>query len=153
MKYGMYKILSILRRKLQKILGIPSLGVRAIVLNKAGEILLVKHSYESGWFLPGGGVDKNESIQAAVKRELKEEAGICVVGEPKLFACYIHSILGAMDYPFLFIIQDYTEIKANSPEIAEYGFYPYEALPETTSPGTLRRLKEYFDKVPVSEKW
>ncbi len=153
MKHKIYKIISITCRKIQQLLGIPTLGVRAIVLNKNNEILLVKHSYEAGWFLPGGKVDRNESIQAAIKRELIEETGVCVVGEPKLFAFYINNILGATDYPFVFVVDEYYKIDANSPEIAEYRWYKYNELPETTSPGSQRRLKEYFSNIMPSERW
>lgn len=153
MKHKFYAVLSIIRRKIQKLLGISTLGVRAIILNDKHEILLVRHSYEAGWFLPGGGVDKNEPIQAAVKRELIEEVGIHVDGEPQLFACYINSLRGATDYPFLFIVNKFKQVESHSPEIAEHGWYSYDALPEKTSPGSKRRLREYFDKILPSEKW
>ena len=32
-----------------------TLGVRALVIDPDGRIFLVKHSYVSGWHLPGGG--------------------------------------------------------------------------------------------------
>ena len=34
-----------------------TLGVRAVVIDAAGKVFLVRHSYVSGWHLPGGGVD------------------------------------------------------------------------------------------------
>ena len=34
-----------------------TLGVRALVVDGQGRIFLVKHSYVSGWHLPGGGVE------------------------------------------------------------------------------------------------
>ena len=34
-----------------------TLGVRAMIFDeKKGKLLLVKHTYIDGWFLPGGGV-------------------------------------------------------------------------------------------------
>ncbi len=33
-----------------------TLGVRAVVLNGENRVFLVKHSYVTGWHLPGGGV-------------------------------------------------------------------------------------------------
>ncbi len=53
-----------------------TLGVRAVVTDQAGRVLLVKHTYLPGWWLPGGGVDRSETTHAAVVRELLEEAGL-----------------------------------------------------------------------------
>ena len=153
MKHLIYKIAATVFRKIQKLLGLPTLGVRAIVLNDKKEVLLVKHSYQSGWFLPGGGVKNEEPLKTAIKRELLEEAGICVTGEIKFFASYVNKMLGAADYPFLFIIEAYSQVESNSSEISEYRWFKYEEIPPTTSPGSQRRLKEYFNNLPPSERW
>ena len=52
-----------------------TLGVRAVVLDGENRVFLVKHSYVSGWHLPGGGVETGEAIRVALHRELVEEAG------------------------------------------------------------------------------
>ena len=53
-----------------------TLGVRVLVQNSEGKILLVKHTYASGWYLPGGGVDYGEDVETAARREVYEETGI-----------------------------------------------------------------------------
>jgi len=148
-----YKIYNKIRRKIQKTLGFATLGVRAIVVNQQKEILLVRHSYESGWFLPGGGVDRNESIYAAVKRELMEETGIQVTGDPRLFSVYVNKMLGAADYPFLFVVDQFSQVVAKSPEISELGWFKFHEIPDLTSPGSKRRLLEYFNNTAPAEKW
>ncbi len=50
-------------------------GVGAIVFNE-GELLVIKDRFSAGYKLPGGHIDKNESIIAAVKREVYEETGV-----------------------------------------------------------------------------
>lgn len=52
--------------------------VRAIVTNQAGKFLLIQpHSYENHmWTFVGGGVESEENLEQAMKRELKEEVGI-----------------------------------------------------------------------------
>jgi 8-oxo-dGTP diphosphatase len=50
-------------------------GVGAIVLND-GQLLVIKDRFSTGYKLPGGYIDKNESIKNAVKREVYEETGI-----------------------------------------------------------------------------
>jgi len=58
-----------------------TLGVRALVID-GRSVFLVRHTYRSGWFLPGGGVERGESPEAAVVRELREEGGILCAERP-----------------------------------------------------------------------
>ena len=54
-------------------------GVRALVLDQDDRVLLVRFEFPSGetvWATPGGGVDRGESDDAALRRELAEEAGL-----------------------------------------------------------------------------
>jgi nucleoside triphosphatase len=70
--------------------------VVGIVRNHAGEYLLCKMHpgrgvYPGQWGLPGGGVEENERIQDALRRELFEETGLPVSAiEPAAFRDDIH---------------------------------------------------------------
>ncbi len=62
-------------------LGYFRVGVPAIIINRSGKILLGKRDksrlfFPLVWGLPGGSLEKKESIEDAVKREVKEEMGI-----------------------------------------------------------------------------
>jgi double-stranded uracil-DNA glycosylase len=53
-------------------------AVRAVVRDPAGRVLLVRFEFrhETVWAFPGGGIERSESDEAAIARELREEAGI-----------------------------------------------------------------------------
>lgn len=50
-------------------------GVGAIVLSK-GKLLVVRDRFSGEYKIPGGHIDRNESLKGAVKREVYEETGI-----------------------------------------------------------------------------
>src|SRR5262245_54885271 len=65
-----------------------TLGVRGIARDGEGRVLLVRHTYASGWFFPGGGVEKGETAPASLVREMAEEGGVAAVGAPVLIGLY-----------------------------------------------------------------
>ncbi|MGZ3291139.1 MAG: NUDIX domain-containing protein, partial [Xanthobacteraceae bacterium] len=68
-----------------------TLGVRALVIDGEGRIFLVKHSYVSGWHLPGGGVEAGETLVEAAARELREEGNIELTAPPRLHGIFFNS--------------------------------------------------------------
>ena len=53
------------------------LGVRVLV-SDGNQVLIVRHSYRKGWFLPGGTPELGESLAETARRECKEETGVSV---------------------------------------------------------------------------
>lgn len=72
--------LTLVRRRLDQVFVpfIPThtVGAGAIVINEAGELLVVKERGTQGFKLPGGHVDNAERIQDSIEREVLEETGI-----------------------------------------------------------------------------
>jgi ADP-ribose pyrophosphatase YjhB (NUDIX family) len=57
---------------------VPSVNV--VVVNDAGETLMIRRTDNGNWALPGGAVDLGESVAQAAVRETLEESGIeCVI--------------------------------------------------------------------------
>ena len=56
------------------------LGVKVIIENQKGQVLLLQRSDKASsshdWGFPGGGVDKNENPSESAKRECLEESGL-----------------------------------------------------------------------------
>ncbi|HEY8474308.1 MAG TPA: NUDIX domain-containing protein [Natronosporangium sp.] len=55
---------------------VPSANV--VVVNEAGEILLIRRSDNDNWALPGGAMDLGESLVDTARRETAEETGVQV---------------------------------------------------------------------------
>lgn len=118
-----------------------TVGVRLLAV-KDGEILLVKHTYLDGWYLPGGGVEAGETLRDAVKREAAEEAGVGLQ-DLRLFGVYSSFFEGKSDHIVVFLSEDFTWRRVGSQEIESVQCFALNELPEGTSPGTRRRIAEY----------
>ena len=132
-----------------------TLGARAMVIDGAGRLLLVKHSYVDGWHLPGGGVETGETMLTALTRELAEEANIKLTGPPRLHGIFFNKRVSRRDHVALFIVRDFLQDGPPVPnhEIIAHGFFALDALPEDVSRATRARIAEVFDGVAVSELW
>jgi ADP-ribose pyrophosphatase YjhB (NUDIX family) len=138
------------RRVVWRVFGPRVVGVRAIVVDTSthpNKILLVHHSYgRPAWHLPGGGVKRRESIEEAVRREVREEAAIEVTGPVRLLGTYSNLGEGKSDHISVFVVDQWRRHRRDDDdaEIAATGFFdPSTELPETTTPGTRRRLDEW----------
>lgn len=137
--------------KLQRSL---TIGVRAVVTDETGRVLLVRHTYMPGWHFPGGGVERGETCSVALIRELREEAGVVVAGVPALVSVHANHAYFPNDHVLLYQIDGWTIGEASSRGgIAETGFFGLGALPAAASPGTRRRLAELFGGAAVAEHW
>lgn len=132
-----------------------TLGVRAVVLDADNRVFLVRHSYITGWYLPGGGVDLGETMEQAMWRELKEEGDIDLTGDAVLHGIFLNSHVSRRDHVAVYIVRHYRQDRLPAPnrEIVECGFFAATALPEGTTPGTRLRLAEVLDGKPLIATW
>jgi ADP-ribose pyrophosphatase YjhB (NUDIX family) len=131
-----------------------TLGTRTVVLRNAdAEVMLVRHAYVPGWLLPGGGVERGETLAAAALRELREEAGLVAEEEPQLHGIFLNDAQFRGDHVACFIVRRFrAEGFTPGVEIAEARFFPVDRLPDGTTGGTRRRLAEVLqgqDPPPV----
>lgn len=130
-----------------------TIGVR-LILVKDQTVLLVKHTYQRHWYLPGGGVKKGETIKEAAKREADEEFG-AKLGELNLFGVYTNFYEYKSDHVVVLSCEDFTVTGETDWEIECFGFFRFDALPANVSPGSMRRIQEYVDgsRAPSVEVW
>jgi ADP-ribose pyrophosphatase YjhB (NUDIX family) len=132
-----------------------TLGVRAVVVDGDGKVFLVEHSYVSGWHLPGGGVETDETLRVALERELREEGNIELTGPAQLFGVYFNRRISRRDHVAIFVVRSFRQTAPPQPghEIIGHGFFARDALPADTTRATRERLAEVFDGRAVAEDW
>jgi 8-oxo-dGTP diphosphatase len=82
----------------------PTVAVGAFVFDERGRVLLIERGTPPGlgqWTVPGGRVELNEPLHAAVAREVREETGLVV--EVGALALVIERITP----PYHYVILDY----------------------------------------------
>jgi 8-oxo-dGTP pyrophosphatase MutT (NUDIX family) len=126
----------------------------AIVLNEAGELLMVRKTDNKLWALPGGGMDPGESISQTVVRETKEETGMDVE---------VTGVVGIYTNPGHVIAYDDGEVRqqmsicfttnllggtiGTSSETSEVEFVPVERLDELTiNPSMRLRIDHWLER-------
>ncbi|MBD1547258.1 NUDIX domain-containing protein [Roseibium aggregatum] len=123
-----------------------SLGVRIIVRNADDHVLLVRHSYIRGWYLPGGGVNGGEAMAEAAMRELREEAGISATEDLRLLGVYLNRESFGRDHIGLFEVAGWeaqeTFLQPNA-EILEARFFNPGDLPQDATRATADRIAEF----------
>jgi ADP-ribose pyrophosphatase YjhB (NUDIX family) len=131
-----------------------TIGVRAACFDREGRIFLVRHSYIAGWHMPGGGVERHETVEQALEKELREEGNLLISGKPQLFHVYFNNHTSKRDHVVFYRVE-VTQTAPRRPdrEIVESGFFPVDALPPGTTKATYRRLQELEGASAPSSYW
>jgi 8-oxo-dGTP diphosphatase len=127
-----------------------TLGVSGVVLDEAGRVLLLRNRfrYSRSWQLPGGFVARGETLEGALAREVREEAGLEVRVESQIVArvarpqhldvCFICRVIGG-------------QLRLDSSEILEGGFFDLTDLPAEMPVDQRRLLEELSTKDALRE--
>ncbi len=132
-----------------------TLGTRVLITDDQDRVLLIRHTYVPGWYLPGGGVDVGETIEQAARREVLEETGLGVDGLA-LFGLYYNTTASRRDHVALFVADDWRrerDLAVPNREISDVEFFARNAIPEDVTPSTRRRLDEVLDGSAPTGFW
>lgn len=132
-----------------------TMGVRAIALDAAGHVFLVRHTYVPGWHLPGGGIEPGQTALAALEKELEEEGALSFKAEPRLLGVCFNDYASRRDHVLVYLVEGVHQTAARPAdwEIAEGRFFPLEALPEKLARPTRDRLAEWQAGRPPTLRW
>jgi len=126
-------------------------GVRAVIVNNAGEMLLQQRTDTASWGLPGGAVEPDETAFEALKREVAEETALAVIdAEPMAIYCGPDQKFAypngdkVQAFAVAFIVQKWEgKPCADGIEGSMVRFFPLSKLPEDIIPVHLQTIEDY----------
>lgn len=141
-------------RTLRRLVGPMKLlvpGVRALIFDEHGRLLLEKQRLFGSWALPHGCIDLGESAAAALAREVLEETGLRVLrAEP--FGLYSHPKY-SVTYPngdevqtltIAFVVRQWDgTLRVDGDEVSDLAFFPLEHLPNALYPIHIDTIQDY----------
>jgi len=121
--------------------GAHVLGVKMLLVRE-GEVMLVRQTYRPGWFLPGGGMKRGETILQAGSREAFEEVG-AQVQEAEFVGLYTKRQGRATNHLAVLASRSFVLEPRDDWEVAEACFFPLDDLPRGLAPGDRRCIERY----------
>ena len=131
----------VLRATLQPI----GVGVRVLLVHDDAA-LLVYHSYVPYWHLPGGGLKRGETLEAAARREVYEEAGAVVTGPLALLGIFLGNTRMRSDHTAVFACEAFAlQPPTDRWEIEGRAFFALDRLPDNVTRGYRRLIARWRD--------
>jgi 8-oxo-dGTP pyrophosphatase MutT (NUDIX family) len=128
-----------------------SISVKLMLIQDAqtdAKIVLVQHSYQPGWHIPGGGVKRGETLEQAARREAREELG-ATLNDLRLQGIYTHFGEYKSDHLAMFVSEAFTFTGRGDAEIERLELFPVRNLPKGLSKSSRRRVEEYLHGQPA----
>ncbi|MEV7012227.1 NUDIX domain-containing protein [Streptosporangium sp. NPDC051022] len=131
---------------------VPSVNV--IVVNDAGDILMIRRSDNDNWAVPGGAIDLGESLPQAAIRETLEETGITceitgLVGtytDPRHVILYTSNGEARQEFSIVLTARPVNGEPTPSDESREVRWVPRDQIDSLTMDRSMRlRLGHYLD--------
>lgn len=113
-----------------------NLSVEACVVDEAGRALMVQNESGSTWELPTGSVHKSENLETALRRVLREVAGIEVNGKPDLSFFYARE---KNRQTGVYLVRHWRSVTV--PTARDRRFFPLRSLPPGTGTQTAERIR------------
>ena len=124
-----------------------------VVVNHAGEILLIRRTDNCNWALPGGAIDLGESVAQAAVRETLEESGIeCAItgivgiySDPKHVIVYTSNGEVRQEFSIVLTARPLRGQPTPSSESSDVRWVPPPALPGYTMDRSMRiRINDFL---------
>lgn len=119
-----------------------SSGCFTLVFNKEGHILLAKRKDYPLWDLPGGTLEKEETVEDCAIRETREETGYIIVIKQKIGE-YYQPQYDDMQHIFIGELKGGTPIE-NGPETEKVEWFNPKKLPLFMIPNRRKQIKNYL---------
>lgn len=137
---SLLKVAHRVRHRWRKWRKTPISGISVIVTNRAGEVMLLRHSYgPKAWGLPGGGMAQGEDPVVCAKRELREEVRLDVEHLEPL-GILNETLSGSPHTSHVFTVEVTQDPEPDGREILEACFFAGDALPELLTRNVPKRL-------------
>jgi len=126
-------------------------GVRALVFDDGGRLLLARQRLFGSWALPHGCIELGESASAALTREMTEETGLRAIraepfglySDPKYSVTYPNGD-EVQTLTMAFVVREWEgTLQPDGDEVVELRFFPLDALPSPLYPIHVETIDDY----------
>ena len=125
-----------------------------IIYDKEKGILLEKRTDNGMWCVPGGALELGETLEEALRREVKEETSLDIFN-PKLFdvKAGVHMVYPNKDEVYytdvVYEINEYKgELKPDA-ESKELVWMPIDKLPDNIMPTQIEYIEKFVSKIKI----